>query len=78
MWIKQRISETSWDKIVASAAPAIPLLSTNMKKKSRPIFNTADMIRNIIGVFESPIALNRLVARLLKAVIIRNKKITEI
>ena len=51
--------DTYWEMTVASAAPATPLLRPTTNQRSRKIFITADMARNISGVLESPMALSR-------------------
>ena len=42
------------DIIVAYAAPAIPILKTTIKSRSRNTFDIVEVFRNINGVRESP------------------------
>ena len=52
--MKQQIVEIPWAITVAKAAPITPNLNTMIKRKSKPMFKTVEMNKNISGVIESP------------------------
>ena len=58
-YTRQAISAINCESTVATAAPLTPIGITLRKNKSPPMLSTTDIPKNISGVNESPIDLNR-------------------